>query len=64
MADEVKETDCTRCAHRNVCKWKDDFLLLVQKISAVQFQYGTDVDEDIHVKCHERLEEIPQTKSI
>lgn len=64
MDNGVKETDCTRCIHRNVCKWKDDFLTLVQKISEVQFQYGTDVDEDIHVSCRERKEETPQSKNM
>ena len=29
----VRETPCTRCAHRIVCKHKDDFLKAVQAIN-------------------------------
>lgn len=33
MSDGVKETPCTRCAHRTVCKHKDDFLKAVQAVN-------------------------------
>lgn len=33
MIDAVKETPCTRCAHRTVCKHKDDFLKVVQAVN-------------------------------
>ena len=29
----TKETDCTKCAHRNVCKYKDDYLDILSAIS-------------------------------
>lgn len=33
MSDGVKETPCTRCTHRTVCKHKDDFLKAVQAVN-------------------------------
>lgn len=33
MIDAVKETPCTRCSHRTVCKHKDDFLKAVQAVN-------------------------------
>lgn len=33
MVDAVKETSCTRCVHRTVCKHKDDFLKVVQAVT-------------------------------
>ena len=32
MSDCVKETLCTRCEHRNVCKYKEDYLKVVESI--------------------------------
>lgn len=29
----VKETICTRCAHRNVCTYKDDCLSVIEAVS-------------------------------
>lgn len=31
----TKETVCTKCAHRNVCKYKDDYLDILKAISNV-----------------------------
>lgn len=33
MSDGVKETPCTHCVHRTVCKHKDDFLKAVQAVN-------------------------------
>lgn len=33
MSDGVKETPCTRCSHRTVCKHKDDFIKAVQEVN-------------------------------
>lgn len=33
MSDAVKETSCTRCVHRTVCKHKDDFMKVIQAIN-------------------------------
>lgn len=33
MSNGVKETPCTRCAHRTVCKHKDDFLKAIQAVN-------------------------------
>lgn len=32
MSERVKETLCTRCAHREVCTYKQDFLDIVKAI--------------------------------
>lgn len=53
MAERAIETVCTNCAHRNVCKWTEGFLKLVQMVNETQFKYGVDVDEPIKVKCRE-----------
>ena len=31
--NDVKETICTRCAHRNVCAYKDDCLSVIETVS-------------------------------
>ena len=31
--NDVKETICTRCAHRNVCAYKDDWLSAIEAIA-------------------------------
>lgn len=33
MSDAVRETPCTRCVHREVCKHKEDFLKAVQAVN-------------------------------
>ncbi len=33
MSDAVKETCCTRCAHRDVCLYKNDYLAIIKTIS-------------------------------
>lgn len=33
--DIVKESICTRCAHRNVCAYKDDCLSVIEAVSRV-----------------------------
>ena len=33
MSDGVKETLCTRCVHRTVCKHKDEFLKAIQAVN-------------------------------
>lgn len=33
MSNGVKETPCTRCVHRTVCKHKDDFLKAIQAVN-------------------------------
>lgn len=33
MSDGVRETPCTRCVHRTVCKHKDDFLKAIQAVN-------------------------------
>lgn len=32
MKDCVKETLCTKCEHRNVCKYKEDYLKVVESV--------------------------------
>lgn len=32
MIDCVKETLCTKCEHRNVCKYKEDYLKVVESV--------------------------------
>ena len=53
MAERTIETVCANCVHRNVCKWTEGFLKLVQMVNETQFKYGVDVDEPIKVKCRE-----------
>lgn len=39
----VKETLCTRCYHRNVCKYAEQFLAVQKKLDEVEFAIsGTD----------------------
>lgn len=39
----VKETLCTRCYHRNVCKYTEQFLAVQKKLDEVEFAIsGTD----------------------
>lgn len=33
MSDGVRETPCTHCVHRTVCKYKDDFLKAIQAVN-------------------------------
>lgn len=33
MADNVKKSLCTICAHRNVCAYKDDYLSVIEAVS-------------------------------
>lgn len=33
MSDGVRETPCTRCVHRTVCKHKDNFLKAIQAVN-------------------------------
>lgn len=33
MSDGVRETPCTHCVHRTVCKHKDDFLKAIQAVN-------------------------------
>ena len=65
MAERTIETVCTNCAHRNVCKWTEGFLKLVQMVNETQFKYGVDVDGPIKVKCGEweRQTETPRNVS-
>lgn len=32
MSEEVKETLCTRCAHREVCAYKQDYLDILKAV--------------------------------
>ena len=64
MAECTIETACTNCAHRNVCKWKDGFLKLVQMVNEIQFKYGVDVDEPVKVNCREWQMQIGTPRNI
>jgi hypothetical protein len=33
MSDGVRETPCTHCVHRTVCKHKDNFLKAIQAVN-------------------------------
>jgi len=33
MSDGVRETPCTHCVHRTVCKHKDDFIKAIQAVN-------------------------------
>lgn len=60
MADNVVETVCTNCAHSNICRWKEDFLRLVQEVNVAQSAYNVCVAKQIAIECYEWL---PQTKT-
>lgn len=48
----VKETLCTRCYHRNICKYTEQFLAVQKKLDEVEFAIsGT--DETWLVKLHD-----------
>lgn len=60
----VKENICTRCAHRNVCAYKDDCLSVIEAVSRAtvnkQLPDGTvevkpiknfDFIEDVSITC-------------
>ena len=64
MAERATETVYTNCAHRNVCKWTEGFLKLVQMVNETQFKYGVDVDEPIKVKCREWQMQIETSRNI
>lgn len=68
MSDAVKETCCTRCAHRNVCSYKNDCLAIIKTISEAyvssQLPDGTMVSKriedfefisDISVSCRHMM---------
>jgi hypothetical protein len=65
MSDAVKETCCTRCIHRNVCLYKDDYLAIIKAISETYVSTklpdgrtarkrinNFDFIDDISVTCH------------
>ena len=64
MAECTIETVCANCVHRNVCKWTEGFLKLVQMVNETQFKYGVDVYEPIKVKCREWQKQIETTRNI
>lgn len=35
MSDGVRETQCTRCIHRTMCKYKDAYLQAIQEVQQV-----------------------------
>lgn len=42
MSDCVKETLCTRCEHRGVCKYKKDYLNILKSINDAYVNFTTD----------------------
>ena len=36
MSDGVRETQCTRCMHRHICKYKEVYLKAVEAVSKVE----------------------------
>ena len=43
MSDGVRETPCTCCVHRTVCKYKDDFLKAIQMTKAINYDFVSDI---------------------
>ena len=42
MSDCVKETLCTRCEHRNICKYKQDYLKIIESVNNARVYYEAD----------------------
>lgn len=53
MSEAVKETLCTCCAHRRVCKYTTSYLDIIRSIDNLPRQpFDYDFVEDITVKCN------------
>ncbi len=50
----VRETLCTRCVHREVCKYKEDFL---QRLSNVGQEEFTPIHTTLECKAYKKIEE-------
>lgn len=42
MSDCVKETLCTKCEHREVCKYKKDYLNILKSVNDAYVNFTTD----------------------
>lgn len=53
MSEAVKETLCTCCAHRRVCKYTTSYLDIIRSINNLPKQpFDYDFVGDIAVKCN------------
>lgn len=43
MSDEVRETLCTRCVHREVCAYKDAYLRYLETLVKFNSEYSDDI---------------------
>lgn len=43
MSDGVKETMCTRCDHRNVCKFKEDYLKALELVKDIPYEFSVSI---------------------
>lgn len=43
MSDGVKETMCTRCDHRNVCKFKKDYLKALELCKDIPYDFAVSI---------------------
>lgn len=70
MSDGVRETPCTHCVHRTVCKHKDDFLKAIQAVNEATVHerednrmkmtkvVNIDCVSDISITCHYHQPEV------
>ena len=67
MSEGVKETLCTRCAHREVCAYKQDFLDIVKAVENASVVRDTpkkviyyDFISEISIGCkHHQIGSLP-----
>lgn len=52
MNDALKVTLCTTCRHCNVCKYRDDYLAIVDVMSRVSVNKTLNFIGDIKVACN------------
>ena len=50
MIDAIKEVSCTRCLHQEVCKYKQDFLDICNKVKTTPIT-NLDCLSGIHIEC-------------
>lgn len=57
MSECVKETECTKCIHRRVCGFKEDYLKALEKL------HDCGCDERFEAKLHCNYCEYTQAKT-
>ncbi len=52
MSEAIKETICTRCIHRDICKYKTEYLDTLKYVANIQKSpHYYDFIENISVNC-------------